>query len=141
MYAQVHRIHSCTEGLSFFFMLPPKELAYVGRQLKKLKLRYLEEYYTTQQWEIVKRAKRDSPRIVCELCDCVESKDCTMNLHHKTYKRLGEEMGYDLMWLCEECHETFHLTVNRLLGDGEHVFSYVLDCMLLEKFSLSTNGN
>lgn len=40
----------------------------------------------------------------CQLCN----REGTMNVHHKTYERLGEEQLNDLIVLCQDCHAKFH---------------------------------
>ena len=40
----------------------------------------------------------------CEICNSTKK----INIHHKTYKRIGNEKLNDLTALCEECHLKLH---------------------------------
>lgn len=51
--------------------------------------------------EMKRRSKRGYK---CWCCSSTERLD----LHHRTYKRLGNERLSDLMWLCRSCHEELH---------------------------------
>lgn len=37
-------------------------------------------------------------------------------VHHLTYRRVGDELLTDLMYLCTECHDWAHATKERLKG-------------------------
>lgn len=41
------------------------------------------------------------------VCSCCKS-STKLNVHHKTYERLGKEKLTDLVLLCEECHNKTH---------------------------------
>ena len=61
-------------------------------------------YLTSPVWRsTASRIKaRDGHR--CRLCN---SPDC-LQVHHRTYERVGKEEDTDLVTLCDECHELFH---------------------------------
>ena len=40
----------------------------------------------------------------CQVCNASEG----LNVHHRTYKRIGHENMGDLVTLCKKCHEIFH---------------------------------
>ena len=65
------------------------------------------EYLKTEGWK-VRRAKalaRAEHR--CQVCNS----DKRLEIHHRTYERLGHERDADLIALCHDCHTLFH-------GDG-----------------------
>lgn len=49
-------------------------------------------------------AMRRNGGVCCEFCK-LKTK---VNLHHKTYERLGNERTTDLIILCDDCHNTIH---------------------------------
>lgn len=71
--------------------------------LRKNKIKY-KDYLKSSHWLIIKnkifllRGKK------CEECDCCYD----LNVHHKTYKRVGSELDEDLQLLCRECHKKKH---------------------------------
>ena len=65
------------------------------------------EYLKTEWWQ-QRRAKalaRAEHR--CQVCNS----DKRLEIHHRTYERLGHERDADLIALCHDCHTLFH-------GDG-----------------------
>ena len=65
------------------------------------------EYLKTEWWQ-QRRAKalaRAEHR--CQVCNS----DKMLEIHHRTYERLGHERDADLIALCHDCHTLFH-------GDG-----------------------
>lgn len=62
------------------------------------------KYYQSAKWkEISDECKRLSD-YKCSMCGSTES----LNAHHLTYERLGEELQEDLLCVCEECHKKIH---------------------------------
>lgn len=53
-------------------------------------------------WE-PRRTRNKKP--VCEFCLAGHLR---LDLHHKTYNRLGEELPRDLVLICEKCHARTH---------------------------------
>lgn len=62
------------------------------------------EYLLTPQWQ----TKRENVLIFwghrCALC----FSDINIEVHHRTYKRLGNELMTDLIALCSDCHSDHH---------------------------------
>lgn len=62
------------------------------------------DYLATPGW----RARRDKAVARaggrCQLCNSAKR----LNVHHRTYERLGREQASDLTVLCEKCHQHFH---------------------------------
>lgn len=63
------------------------------------------EYMASYEW----RDRRDQYTLThdyaCHRC----CKSNGLELHHRTYERLGAELDSDLCWLCEMCHILQHL--------------------------------
>ena len=72
-------------------------------------------YYTSDEWEWVRRKifKRDNNS--CQSCG--HPAQC---VHHITYERLGKESSFDLISLCNICHDEVHFL------QREHSYSYHL---------------
>ena len=64
-----------------------------------------ETYLQSDHWRDVKARMRASKYLQrCYVCGSAGPLD----LHHKTYKRLGMERLNDLIWLCRECRTDVH---------------------------------
>jgi len=61
-------------------------------------------YLRSPHWIATARAKRAEVKWKCEKCH--ERK--RLDVHHKTYKRLGKERMSDLQALCRDCHDKEH---------------------------------
>lgn len=70
-----------------------------------------EEYLQTQHW---KRKRGEKLRAAGDRCQMCYRRARSLQVHHRTYERLGEELDMDLTVLCGACHRTFHQ--NRRLG-------------------------
>lgn len=77
----------------------------------ELKSMAYEEYLKTPEWQERRKKALANAKHRCQVCN---SKD-NLNVHHRTYERLGEELPSDLTVLCYECHGLFHS--NRNLAD------------------------
>jgi hypothetical protein len=62
------------------------------------------EYLQSEHWQTIRLEvlKRDGDH--CRVCNSEDR----LEVHHRTYERLGCEDLEDLMTLCHDCHETFH---------------------------------
>lgn len=63
------------------------------------------EYLSSNHWSDVKNRYYAS-KLPKKCGRCLQKKPC--DLHHKTYKRIGEERLTDLILLCRECHYESH---------------------------------
>lgn len=86
--------------------------AYRGRQqplfelpLPQHEVSWIEyhRHMNSAKWHRTRRAKL-AQQSCCEVCDSKEQLD----VHHKTYKRFGNERLEDLVVLCRNCHDAFH---------------------------------
>ncbi len=75
------------------------------RRLHELRAMPYKEYLQTPHW---KRRREDKLRAVSRRCQLCYSSSGTLDVHHRTYERLGKELDEDLTVLCRECHSTFH---------------------------------
>ncbi len=72
---------------------------------QKLRDMPYEEYLQTPHW---KRKREDKLRAVGYRCQVCHRGGRTLEVHHRTYDRRGEELDQDLTVLCRACHTTFH---------------------------------
>ena len=72
------------------------------------------EYYSyicSDSWQIVRKRYRESKLL--KICYCCGADDEPLDLHHKTYKRLGSERLTDLCKVCRSCHRKIHELAKR----------------------------
>jgi 5-methylcytosine-specific restriction endonuclease McrA len=75
-------------------------------------------YMKTTKWKKKRKAKLDQVGRRCERCGSVTGR---IDVHHKTYERLGNERLEDLIVLCVRCHEI----EDELTADTEPVESFL----------------
>lgn len=91
------------------------QLELLPKKLKKLGFNSYIDYLKSDHWidlrfrfysdsKRVKKMRKKYGGIVCEFCFSPDK----INLHHKTYKRIGAERLDDLVILCENCHHDIH---------------------------------
>lgn len=80
-------------------------LAEYQERLLELRAMPYEEYLQTPHW---KRRREDKLRTAGQRCQLCNRGSVPLNVHHRTYERLGEELDGDLIVLCRTCHSTFH---------------------------------
>lgn len=63
-------------------------------------------FLTTSYWRTIAYHVKKKANFECQLC----SSRNNLNVHHKSYRNLGNEMWdlSDLICLCSDCHSTFH---------------------------------
>ena len=62
------------------------------------------EYLRSAEWQGKRFAAIQRARNRCQVC----YSDGNLDVHHRTYERLGDELASDLTVLCRTCHTTFH---------------------------------
>jgi len=68
-------------------------------------VRSLEEYYRSAHW---KEVRLSALRRAGWRCQLNHDHPGPLEVHHRTYMRLGHELPEDLFVLCEACHCKFH---------------------------------
>ena len=63
------------------------------------------DYLKSPEWRERRKQALDWARNACQLCNSPKE---PLNVHHRTYDRLGAELPADLVVLCKDCHEKFH---------------------------------
>ena len=82
-----------------------------------------EDYMASKEWD----AKRK--RILKRDCGCrVCNHQHELQVHHRTYDRVGDEDMMDLTVLCRECHKTVTRMMRRRRPKGK-VFDNVIEAM------------
>lgn len=67
------------------------------------------EYLKTECWQKKRQQAIEFWGQRCMVCDSQNA----LNVHHRTYRRLGNESVLDLVVLCSDCHALFHNKLNR----------------------------
>lgn len=62
------------------------------------------EYLKTAHWQRVRGLALEQAGHMCDLC----ARDKQLEVHHRTYERLGFERQSDLIVLCHDCHQDHH---------------------------------
>ncbi len=62
------------------------------------------EYLRTAHWQRIRSLALEAAGRACELCSATES----LEVHHRTYERLGFERPDDVIALCRDCHGDHH---------------------------------
>lgn len=62
------------------------------------------EAMNTQHWQTCKIAVKKRCGGICEGC----GNNQIVDVHHKTYRNLGDEFLFELIGLCRECHNRYH---------------------------------
>ena len=79
------------------------------KRIQELKAMPYSEYLLTPEWQTKREQALERARHRCQLCNSAEH----LNVHHRTYERLGNEDIEDLTVLCKACHEHFHVPASR----------------------------
>ena len=72
--------------------------------IQKLRSLPYSQYLITDHWASIRKKARARDGNRCRLCNSSER----LNVHHRTYERLGCEQDDDVITLCHACHENFH---------------------------------
>ena len=62
------------------------------------------EYLKSSAWKYLKNLSIKAAEGRCQLCNSNKK----LEVHHRTYERIGEERIADLIVLCHNCHGRFH---------------------------------
>ena len=63
------------------------------------------EYLQSPEWKERAVLARQRAGYRCQVCNAA---NVQLNVHHRTYERLGNEEDGDLTVLCQPCHQIFH---------------------------------
>lgn len=79
-------------------------MAYLFEDPHKYKSMPYKEYLYTYHWQRLRKLKLSEVDYRCQVC----YNNQHLQVHHRTYERLGNEKLTDLTVLCDECHKLFH---------------------------------
>lgn len=74
-------------------------------RIQELRAMPYAEYLQSREWNIKRHFAYKRAGNSCQLCN---AKNTVLNVHHRTYERLGCEKYSDLIVLCQPCHQVFH---------------------------------
>ena len=72
-----------------------------NQQLSKMSL---EEYLNTREWKVKRNRALIQAGSRCQVC----ASTYRLEVHQRTYQRLGDELLSDLLVLCRSCHQHYH---------------------------------
>jgi 5-methylcytosine-specific restriction endonuclease McrA len=61
-------------------------------------------YLESDGWKIKRKQKLKENGEICDIC----KGNLNLQIHHKTYKNVGDELMDDLQVLCRNCHTQVH---------------------------------
>jgi PP-loop superfamily ATP-utilizing enzyme len=97
------------------------------------------EYLKSHHWiafrhKVLKRRLKNARRKGKSLrCYCCETPTTNLELHHRTYKRIGHKLPHDVEPVCRGCHQKIHDFINE--KKSKAVYSTVFQGTLLRKLS------
>jgi 5-methylcytosine-specific restriction endonuclease McrA len=74
------------------------------------------DYLKSAEWMLKREQTLKHWDYRCSLC----FGDGNLEVHHRTYIRLGQELPTDLIVLCDNCHERHH----QIFGLNEKLFAF-----------------
>lgn len=83
---------------------PACVLAEARRRLAALRAMPYAEYLRSPEWRERRQVALEAAGHRCQVCNAPGPLD----VHHRTYERLGAEDAGDLFVLCRTCHDLFH---------------------------------
>ena len=87
-------------------------------------------YLQGEHWKLMRRLRLEVDSEQCAVCGSRNQ----LNVHHKTYDRIGAEKLSDLITLCQECHAKYH---NKLMKGNFNVKSVVSSSVIQNKKEFS----
>lgn len=76
------------------------------------KKKYNPKYYLSEIWLKQKQLLIEWRGNKCEHCGSEKN----LQIHHRNYETFGEELPFDLLILCKECHEKLHQLAKKVLN-------------------------
>jgi len=64
-----------------------------------------DDYIQSDEWDIRRKERLAIDEYTCQDCGVT---GVSLDVHHLTYDRLGNEPMYDLLSLCRQCHNIEH---------------------------------
>lgn len=69
-----------------------------------------EDYYHTPEWAEKRQQRLQIDNYICQAC----FKAKATQVHHLHYRTFGDEPMFDLVSVCQPCHQRIHRTLNLL---------------------------
>lgn len=85
--------------------MPEHEFRNLIAGLRRLGFAKYAEYTESDAWARRRAAHTLDHIYICVRCYAYDKR---LQLHHRTYARLGAEVEGDLCWLCDDCHAVLH---------------------------------
>lgn len=77
----------------------------INKRQQELQSMSYSDYLETPEWNEKRKQALKRARYHCQVCN----NDGVLHVHHRTYENRGSEYASDLLVLCADCHEHFHL--------------------------------
>ena len=73
-------------------------------RMQELSQMSLTDYLNTREWKVKRKRALIQAGNRCQICGSTHR----LEVHHRTYERLGNELLSDLVVLCRKCHQHYH---------------------------------
>ena len=83
-----------------------------------------DKYLSSKHWKIIKNKIYDKYSGECQKCHSIISRE-KADIHHITYKRLGNEKESDLILYCKNCHTNVHNQKKRAKETNKNIQIYI----------------
>ena len=98
--------HSCSQINRAEFQYRNEERENQSLELiKELRSLPYKEYLKTDHWQKIRKQSLRRVGYKCQICN---EGNKVLNVHHRTYQNLGNELWTDIIVLCGGCHSIFH---------------------------------
>ena len=86
-------------------------------------------YLNSPSWRITRNHALRRAQYRCERCGASRN----LQVHHKSYERLGREWDQDLEVLCEGCHDQHHAVKQAQTGDSIRIYLKLVGMTMHDK--------
>ena len=84
-------------------------------------------YIQSLSWKSKANERKKLSHYQCDICGSKKS----LQIHHKTYKRLGRERMSDLACLCSKCHKRVHMMLNMIKFIKKNAIWIIIICIII----------
>lgn len=77
-------------------------------------------YLKSPHWRALRKRALERDGWACRVCNRLADDFCRLDVHHRSYDRLGEpDEIKDLLTMCEYCHDLYHGSKREKNGNGK----------------------
>lgn len=77
------------------------------KSTRKKPPKWYQDYLDSDKWKLTREKLLKLWGHACAICNCTKEKS-VLDVHHRTYERLGNEQPTDCIIVCRSCHNLIH---------------------------------